>query len=74
MNRPVPAFLCDCVPAEGQENVLNRRCWSTRDELVYWVIHWIEHTYNRRRCQRGLGRLLPVQSELAFTSSEADVA
>ena len=41
--------------------------WRTRDELGYAIIFWIEHTYNRRRRQRGLGKLTPVEFELAFT-------
>jgi putative transposase len=32
-----------------QKNILNQRRWRTRDELRYEIIHWIEHTYNRRR-------------------------
>jgi putative transposase len=51
-----------------QKNVLNRRRrWRTRSELSYEIIVWIEHTYNRRRRQRALGRLTPVEFELAFT-------
>jgi transposase InsO family protein len=51
-----------------QKNVLNRRArWRTRSELAYEVVVWIEHTYNRRRRQRALGRLTPVEFELAFT-------
>jgi putative transposase len=50
-----------------QRNVLNRRRWSTRAELRYEVTHWIEHTYNRRRRQRALGKLTPVEFELALT-------
>jgi putative transposase len=51
-----------------QKNVLNRRrVWRTRAELRYAMVHWIEHTYNRRRRQRGLGKLTPVEFELAFT-------
>ena len=51
-----------------QKNVLNRRRrWRTRAELRYELIVWIEHTYNRRRRQRALGRLTPVEFELAFT-------
>ena len=57
-----------------QTNVLNRRRWRTRAELTYAVIHWIEHTYNRRRRQRRLGKLTPVEFELAFTHhSDEDV-
>jgi transposase InsO family protein len=50
-----------------QKNVFNRRRWRTRDELISETIVWIEHTYNRRRRQRGLGKLTPVEFELAFT-------
>jgi transposase InsO family protein len=51
-----------------QKNVLNRRrVWATRSELRYEIVVWIEHTYNRRRRQRALGRLTPVEFELAFT-------
>ena len=51
-----------------QKNVLNqRRRWTTRAELRYEIVVWIEHTYNRRRRQRILGRLTPVEFELAFT-------
>jgi transposase InsO family protein len=50
-----------------QKNVLDRRRWRTRSELTYETIVWIEHTYNRRRRQRSLGRLTPVEYELAFT-------
>jgi putative transposase len=50
-----------------QENVLDRKKrWATRDQLHGEIVHWIEHTYNRRRRQRGLGRLTPVEYELAF--------
>ena len=52
-----------------QLNVLNRQRWATRDQLTYEAIHWIEHTYNRRRRQRRLGKLTPVEFELAFATS-----
>ncbi len=43
-----------------QKNVLNRRPrWRTRDELTSEIVVWIEHTYNRRRRQRGLGNSAP---------------
>jgi putative transposase len=51
-----------------QKNVLNqRRTWSTRAELRYEIVTWIERTYNRRRRQRRLGKLTPVEFELAFS-------
>jgi transposase InsO family protein len=54
-----------------QKNVLDRQRWATRDDLRYAIIYWIEHTYNRRRRQRRLGRLTPVEFELAFTTEAA---
>ncbi len=50
-----------------QKNVLDQRRWRTRAELRYAIVTWIEHTYNRRRRQRALGKLTPVEFELAFT-------
>lgn len=57
-----------------QKNVLNQRRWHTRDELRSEIIYWIEHTYNRWRRQRRLGRLTPVEYELAFTQPAAQAA
>ncbi|SNS09943.1 Transposase InsO and inactivated derivatives [Geodermatophilus pulveris] len=57
-----------------QKNVLDRRRWRTRDELHGAIVFWIEHTYNRRRRQRALGELTPVEYELAFTSQAAVAA
>ena len=51
-----------------QKNVFDRRRWRIRSELTYEVIVWIEHTYNRRRRQRALGKLTPVEFELAFSA------
>jgi putative transposase len=57
-----------------QRNVLDRRRWRTRDELHEAIVFWIEHTYNRRRRQRALGKLTPVEFELAFTTQAAIAA
>ena len=58
-----------------QKNVLDRKTWTTRDELHNAIVHWIEHTYNRRRRQRALGRLTPVEYELTFDNNpDADAA
>jgi putative transposase len=58
-----------------QKNVLNRRRrWATRAQLRYELVYWIEHTYNRRRRQRALGKLTPVEYELAFTPTDTHVA
>lgn len=42
-----------------QKNVLNRRSWTTREQLRIAIVTWIERTYHRRRRQAGLGRLTP---------------
>ncbi len=57
-----------------QKNVLDRKRWRTRDDLAYAIVYWIEHTYNHRRRQRGLGKLTPVEFELAFAARLEDVA
>ena len=46
-----------------QKNVLNRKPWDTRDELRVEIITWIERTYHRRRRQRALGKLTPIEFE-----------
>jgi len=55
-----------------QKNVLDQQRWATRSELRYAIVTWVEHTYNHRRRQRGLGRLTPVEFELAFTDEPAN--
>jgi len=57
-----------------QRNVLDRKRWRTRDDLAYEIVYWIEHTYNRRRRQRGLGKLTPVEFELAFSATLDEAA
>lgn len=57
-----------------RRNVFDRRRWQTRDELHNAVVHWVEHTYNNRRRQRGLGKLTPAEYELAFTTQAAAAA
>lgn len=46
-----------------QRNVLNRQRWHTRHELRLAIVTWIERTYHRRRRQRRLGRLTPIEFE-----------
>ncbi len=51
-----------------QKNVLNSRpVWATRAELEHAIVAWIERTYHRRRKQRGLGRLTPIEYETIHT-------
>ncbi len=47
-----------------QRNVLDRQRWSTRAELRLAIVTWIERTYHRRRRQRALGKLTPIEFEL----------
>lgn len=54
-----------------QNNVLDRKRWATRDELRLAIVHWIERTYHRRRRQRRLGKLTPVEYELVHHQAVA---
>ncbi len=54
-----------------QKNVLNRRRWSTREELRLAIITWIEKTYHPRRRQAALGRLTPIEFETIYSAAEA---
>lgn len=46
-----------------QKNVLDRQRWSTREHLRLAIVVWIERTYHRKRRQRRLGHLTPVEFE-----------
>jgi transposase InsO family protein len=54
-----------------QKNVLDRKPWSTREELRLAIVHWIERTYHRRRRQRALGKLTPIEFETVFVTAYA---
>jgi transposase InsO family protein len=54
-----------------QKNVLNTKRWQTREELRLAIVVWIETKYNRRRRQRALGKLTPVEFEMIYTAAEA---
>ncbi len=57
-----------------QRNVLDRRRWSSREELRIAIVTWIERTYHRRRRQDGLGRLTPVEYEMINTPQATQAA
>ena len=57
-----------------QHNVLNTRSWDTRLQLRLAIVTWIERTYHRRRRQRGLGRLTPIEFETVHQGSAATLA
>ena len=46
-----------------QKNVLDRQRWNTREELRLAIVVWIERSYHRKRRQRRLGRLTPIEFE-----------
>lgn len=52
-----------------QKNVLDRRSWTTREQLRIAMVTWIELTYY----QAALGRLTPVEFE-AIMSTPAERA
>ena len=52
-----------------QKNVLSRRTWATREELRLAIVTWIERTYHRRRRQRALGKLTPIEFETIFNQT-----
>jgi putative transposase len=54
-----------------QKNVLNRRRWTTRQQLRLAIITWIENTYHRRRRQNTLGRLTPIEFEILQQAAHA---
>jgi transposase InsO family protein len=54
-----------------QRNVLDRQRWSSREELRLATVTWIERTYHRRRRQRGLGKLTPIEFETVFEAAYA---
>ncbi|MCX4626603.1 IS3 family transposase [Streptomyces sp. NBC_01443] len=57
-----------------QKNVLDRRSWTTREELRIAIVTWIERTYHRRRRQAALGRLTPVEFETVMTTPALQAA
>lgn len=54
-----------------QKNVLNTRRWDSREDLRRAIVTWIETKYNRRRRQRALGKLTPVEFEMIYTTADA---
>lgn len=54
-----------------QKNVLNRRTWTTRDQLRIAMVTWIERTNHRRRRQARLGRLTPIEFDTIMNTAVA---
>ena len=47
-----------------QRNVLDRQRRATRAQLRLEIVTWIEGSNHRRRRQRALGKLTPIEFEL----------
>lgn len=54
-----------------QKNVLDRHRWATREQLRLAIVTWTERTYHRRRRQRRLGRLTPIEFETIYQTAPA---
>lgn len=57
-----------------QKNVHDQRSWVTRQQLRLAIVTWIEAIYHRRRRQRALGRLTPIEFETIMTTPAATAA
>ncbi len=53
-----------------QKNVLDRQRWSTREQLRLAIVIW-ERAYHRKRRQRRLGKLTPVEFETINQAAHA---
>jgi len=54
-----------------QKNVPDRQRLVTREELLLAIFNWIEATYHRRRRQRRLGRLTPIEFKILEVALQA---
>jgi len=54
-----------------QKNVLNNQRWDTRDQLRLAIVTWVERSYHRRRRQRALGKLTPIEFETINQTAHA---
>lgn len=54
-----------------QKNVLDRKVWNTRQEIRLAIVSWIESRYHRKRRQRRLGKLTPIEFEIVTVESVA---
>jgi putative transposase len=54
-----------------QKNVLDSQRWPDREQLRLAITTWIERTYHRRRRQRRLGRLTPIEYETINQAAHA---
>lgn len=57
-----------------QKNVLDRQSWNSREELRLAIVSWIEGKYHRKRRQRRLGKMTPIEFELIMTEADQQAA
>lgn len=57
-----------------QKNVLDRKRWTTREELRLAIITWIEKPYHRRRRQARLDRMTPIEFETVYATQQVALA
>jgi putative transposase len=73
--RPAPGRRTDAIVSnhaeDVQRNVLDRQRWQTREELRLAIVTWIERTYQRRRPQRAIGKLTPIEFEAVHEVAHA---
>jgi transposase-like protein len=56
-----------------QNNVLDSKKWESQEELRIAIVHWIEGTYHRRRRTRSLGKMTPVEYEVAAEAFDKEL-
>jgi putative transposase len=54
-----------------QNNVLDRQRWATKADLRLAIVTWIEKAFHRKRRQRRLGRLTPIEFETINSGLQA---
>ncbi|NHA70075.1 hypothetical protein EPD83_018750 [Phycicoccus sp. CMS6Z-2] len=54
-----------------QKNVLNVRRWDTLEQLRLTIVTWVERGYHRRRRERALGQLIPIEFETINRATHA---
>jgi hypothetical protein len=56
-----------------QNNVLDSKKWESQEELRIAIVHWIEGTHHRRRRKRSLGKMTPVEYEVAAEAADKEL-
>ena len=56
-----------------QNNVLDSKKWESQEELRMAIVKWIEGTYHRRRRKRSLGKMTPVEYEVAHEAVDKEL-